>query len=78
MAGGGFVAQNGFEPKKYHGVVTFYVAFATAVAASGGLIFGYDIGITGKRFLESLPSGTSQSLQSCRGLLFCCFFVRHR
>lgn len=31
----------------YHGTLTVYVAVAVLVAASGGLMFGYDIGVTG-------------------------------
>ncbi|KAJ3683616.1 hypothetical protein LUZ60_013843 [Juncus effusus] len=45
MAGGGIVAQVG--GKEYPGKVTFFVLMACLVASSGGLIFGYDIGISG-------------------------------
>ncbi|XP_010268857.1 PREDICTED: sugar carrier protein C-like [Nelumbo nucifera] len=46
MAGGGFVAAS--EPgKTYPGKLTMYVVMACIIAASGGLIFGYDIGISG-------------------------------
>ncbi|KAL4428661.1 hypothetical protein ABPG77_009767 [Micractinium sp. CCAP 211/92] len=31
----------------YHGRLTFYVILVAAVAAAGGLLFGYDIGVTG-------------------------------
>lgn len=44
MAGGGFVSTGG---KEYPGKMTTYVFFACLVASSGGLIFGYDIGISG-------------------------------
>ncbi|KAG6548533.1 hypothetical protein Mapa_010021 [Marchantia paleacea] len=45
MAGGGVVAAP--SGKHYEGHVTLFVALACIVAASGGLIFGYDIGISG-------------------------------
>ena len=45
MAGGAFVdAPSG---KSYEGSITAFVIFTCAVAAMGGLIFGYDIGISG-------------------------------
>ncbi|XP_030971521.1 sugar transport protein 10-like [Quercus robur] len=45
MAGGAFVdAPSG---KSYEGGITAFVIFTCAVAAMGGLIFGYDIGISG-------------------------------
>lgn len=46
MAGGSIVAQVG--GKEYPGKFTLFVAMACLVASSGGLIFGYDIGISGK------------------------------
>lgn len=45
MAGGGFVAQDG--GRSYAGRVTAFVVITCLVAATGGLIFGYDIGISG-------------------------------
>ncbi|KAJ4763587.1 Sugar carrier protein C [Rhynchospora pubera] len=45
MAGGVIVDTSG--GKEYPGKVTAYVIFASIVAAFGGLIFGYDIGISG-------------------------------
>lgn len=33
---------------EYEGKVTVFVVLACIVAASGGLLFGYDIGITGR------------------------------
>ncbi|KAK4739264.1 hypothetical protein R3W88_002961 [Solanum pinnatisectum] len=46
MAGGNFIAadKGGFE---YPGKLTRYVALTCIMAAMGGLIFGYDIGISG-------------------------------
>lgn len=45
MAGGGIVAPGG--SLAYEGRVTGFVVMTCLVAASGGLIFGYDIGISG-------------------------------
>ncbi|MCO5561100.1 hypothetical protein L7F22_014721 [Adiantum nelumboides] len=46
MAGGGFVSS---APgvREYAGGMTMFVAITCVMAASGGLIFGYDIGISG-------------------------------
>ncbi|KAL0911253.1 hypothetical protein M5K25_019380 [Dendrobium thyrsiflorum] len=46
MAGGNFVDSNG-NGKDYPGKLTMFVFFTCVVAATGGLIFGYDIGISG-------------------------------
>ena len=46
MPAGGFVAGDG--QKAYPGKLTPFVLFTCVVAAMGGLIFGYDIGISGK------------------------------
>ncbi|CAM8940497.1 unnamed protein product [Rhodiola kirilowii] len=46
MAGGGFVAS-GKDGREYPGELTFFVLTTCIVAAMGGLIFGYDIGISG-------------------------------
>lgn len=45
MAGGGFVPQVG--GRNYQGGVTAFVVITCVVAAMGGLIFGYDIGVSG-------------------------------
>ncbi|XP_062143629.1 sugar transport protein 10-like [Alnus glutinosa] len=45
MAGGGFVVQGGRD--NYNGGMTAFVVVTCMVAATGGLIFGYDIGISG-------------------------------
>ncbi|XP_011624624.1 sugar transport protein 4 [Amborella trichopoda] len=45
MAEGGFVSQGG--AKSYGGNMTVFVLITCVVAATGGLIFGYDIGISG-------------------------------
>ncbi|KAI5582201.1 hypothetical protein BDE02_07G069400 [Populus trichocarpa] len=46
MAGGGFAAAQG-DGRKYEGGVTAFVVITCLVAAMGGLMFGYDIGISG-------------------------------
>ncbi|RZC56082.1 hypothetical protein C5167_014946 [Papaver somniferum] len=46
MAGGDFAASAGGN-KEYPGNLTGYVFFTCLIAACGGLIFGYDIGISG-------------------------------
>ncbi|XP_015874464.3 sugar transport protein 10 [Ziziphus jujuba] len=45
MAGGATVSYGGGQ--NYNGGVTAYVVFTCMVAAMGGLIFGYDLGISG-------------------------------
>ncbi|CAN4113834.1 unnamed protein product [Withania somnifera] len=45
MAGGGIVASGGTG--NYEGKVTSFVIMTCMVAATGGLLFGYDIGISG-------------------------------
>ncbi|XP_059655079.1 sugar transport protein MST6-like [Cornus florida] len=45
MAGGGMVSQG--PVKQYEGGVTAFVLMTCVIAATGGLIFGYDIGISG-------------------------------
>jgi hypothetical protein len=47
MAGGG-VPSSDLARKDYPGKLTGYVLFTCIIAATGGLIFGYDIGISGK------------------------------
>jgi hypothetical protein len=47
MAGGGVVSHGGGREAQYEGRVTAHVVWACIVAASGGLLFGYDIGISG-------------------------------
>lgn len=43
-----FVVSSGsILPPEFPGKLTIYVVFSSLVAASGGLLFGYDIGITG-------------------------------
>ncbi|KAJ8538051.1 hypothetical protein K7X08_014591 [Anisodus acutangulus] len=47
MAGGNFIASDSEGGVEYPGKVTRYVAITCFMAATGGLIFGYDIGISG-------------------------------
>ncbi|XP_031106997.1 sugar carrier protein A-like [Ipomoea triloba] len=50
MAGGGSIAETGVNKeraKEYQGRVTPYVIIACLVAAVGGSLFGYDIGVSG-------------------------------
>ncbi|KAF9612918.1 hypothetical protein IFM89_004334 [Coptis chinensis] len=57
MAGGGSIAPVGVSKERaqqYQGKVTSYVVIACVVAAVGGGIFGYDIGISGKHFFSTL------------------------
>ncbi|MCO5594959.1 hypothetical protein L7F22_048996 [Adiantum nelumboides] len=47
MAGGGFSAgPGGGRAADYEGKITFYVIMTCIIAASGGLMFGYDVGIS--------------------------------
>ena len=45
MAGGAFVGSE--DGRHYEGKVTVFVLVTCFVAAMGGLLFGYDLGITG-------------------------------
>ena len=45
MAGGAYVAAGG--GRNYEGKVTIFVLVTSFVAAMGGLLFGYDLGVTG-------------------------------
>lgn len=47
MAGGAITNARG-DGKEYPGKMTLFVFLTCLVAATGGLIFGYDIGISGK------------------------------
>jgi uncharacterized membrane protein len=54
MAGGGFGAAGGGHARDDYGGggVTVPVVVTCLMAASCGLIFGYDIGVTGARVLD--------------------------
>ncbi|KAG2246792.1 hypothetical protein Bca52824_086420 [Brassica carinata] len=47
MAGGAFVSEGGNGGRDYEGGVTVFVVITCMVAAMGGLLFGYDLGISG-------------------------------
>ncbi|MCO5582283.1 hypothetical protein L7F22_036175 [Adiantum nelumboides] len=47
MVGGGYVSSGPAGIKTYAGRMTGFVIITCSLAASGGLIFGYDIGISG-------------------------------
>ena len=53
MAGGAIVPSDG-PATDYGGSLTLLVFMSCLVAASGGLIFGYDIGISGPVFKTKL------------------------
>ena len=59
----------GFGPgpgngKQYPGNLTLYVTITCMVAAMGGLIFGYDIGISGKIITTQNPPSLPNFSQS--------------
>lgn len=60
MAGGGVAADSG--GKRYESHVNGFVIMTCIVAATGGLMFGYDIGISGM-FID-------KSLITCLPVLF--------
>ncbi|KQK14067.1 sugar transport protein MST6 [Brachypodium distachyon] len=82
MAGGGAVAPEAASKQEYPGRLTLFVLMACLVAATGGLIFGYDIGISGgvtsmdpflSRFFPSVyrkqqqaDDGSNSSNQYCK------------
>lgn len=47
MAAGGLIPASGASTKEYPGKLTWFVTLACVLAAMGGLIFGYDVGISG-------------------------------
>jgi len=51
--GGGTVDKNG-RAEQYKGRVTVHVIIACIVAATGGSLFGYDVGISGSVLIPSL------------------------
>ena len=53
MAGGGFAESGGPRAELYEHKVTWYLIFTCIVAAMGGSLFGYDLGVSGN-FLSSV------------------------
>lgn len=53
MAGGSFTAGGVAKTRaeQYKGKATVYVIVACIVAATGGSLFGYDVGISGSNFI---------------------------
>ncbi|KAL1804840.1 hypothetical protein DCAR_0830655 [Daucus carota subsp. sativus] len=47
MAGGGFAESGGPRAELYEHKVTWYLIFTCIVAAMGGSLFGYDLGVSG-------------------------------
>ncbi|MCO5547522.1 hypothetical protein L7F22_000972 [Adiantum nelumboides] len=78
MAGGGFTAASGSRASEYEAKMTIYVVLTCIIAASGGLMFGYDVGVSGgvtsmddflAKFFPSVlrkKEGTSASSAYCQ------------
>jgi len=43
------VVSHGGQMPEHDGKITFYVIVCVILAAFGGMLFGYDIGISGRR-----------------------------
>jgi predicted alpha/beta-hydrolase family hydrolase len=52
MAIGGFVEGPAAAGADYGGRVTSFVVLSCIVAGSGGILFGYDLGISGSYYLN--------------------------
>lgn len=50
MAGGGFTGAQTGRAHLYEHKITGYFLFACIVAALGGSLFGYDLGVSGEFF----------------------------
>jgi hypothetical protein len=55
---GGFMVEGGPVTGGYNGRVTVFVILSCIVAGSGGILFGYDLGISGI-YSNLLPSKMS-------------------
>lgn len=77
MAGGVISEGHGSRMDQYQGRTTFAVILIAIVASAGGLIFGFDMGITGgqaqaaKQLQLLLASFLLVSLPQLKPLLFC-------
>lgn len=56
MAGGGFTDGPTGRAHLYEHKITGYFIFACIVAALGGSLFGYDLGVSGQFFFHFLSS----------------------
>ncbi|XP_037485845.1 sugar transport protein MST1-like [Triticum dicoccoides] len=77
MAGGGFAVADA-PSGDYGGGITFSVVVTCLMAASGGLIFGYDIGISGGvtamgSFLEEFFPGVLRRMAAARRDQYCVY-----
>uniref|UniRef100_A0A453C3Y5 Major facilitator superfamily (MFS) profile domain-containing protein n=1 Tax=Aegilops tauschii subsp. strangulata TaxID=200361 RepID=A0A453C3Y5_AEGTS len=77
MAGGGFAVADA-PSGDYGGGITFSVVVTCLMAASGGLIFGYDIGISGgvtamESFLEEFFPGVLRRMAAARRDQYCVY-----
>ncbi|CAL9218383.1 unnamed protein product [Arabidopsis halleri] len=79
MAGGAFVSEGGGGGNSYEGGVTVFVIMTCIVAAMGGLLFGYDLGISGgvtsmEEFLSKFfPEVDRQMHEARRETAYCKF-----
>jgi len=79
MAGGAFVSEGGGGGRSYEGGVTAFVIMTCIVAAMGGLLFGYDLGISGgvtsmEEFLTKFfPQVESQMKKAKHDTAYCKF-----
>ncbi|CAN6217997.1 unnamed protein product [Urochloa humidicola] len=78
MAGGVFAVADGAASADYGGRVTFSVVVTCLMAASGGLIFGYDIGISGgvtamESFLSAFFPGVLRRMAAARRDQYCVY-----
>ncbi|PIA60588.1 hypothetical protein AQUCO_00300229v1 [Aquilegia coerulea] len=76
MAGGSFVSTG--EVKDYGGKVTVFVIMTCLVAATGGLIFGYDIGVSGgvtsmEPFLSKFFPSVEEKMKTAHENQYCKF-----
>ncbi|XP_057442559.1 sugar transport protein 5-like [Lotus japonicus] len=78
MAVGGFTADSSANDGGFSGKITISVVITCIVAASGGLIFGYDIGISGgvttmKPFLEKFFLDVLKKAASAETNMYCVY-----
>ncbi|KAF5179202.1 Sugar transport protein [Thalictrum thalictroides] len=76
MAGGAFISTG--EVKNYGGKVTVFVIMTCLVAATGGLIFGYDLGVSGgvtsmEPFLSKFFPSVEKKMKNAHENQYCKF-----